>query len=252
MLIISQSQGRTYIPFDTIIALHDETDLRSPCNFAITTTSNTYRFVCDNSFDYQDWIGAMDHAQHLTKNPLSDITPFAETYATSGTALDRHNTATTVATRASRAETLKKRRQSAKEAMQLRRNSDIYSSESNLTKFGRRITAPHKNHTSPNVTGEVPNVPPKEISNYLSPKTNLSLTSNTTLRHQSLDIPRQSHSPVSTPTSVTSTTSSSAAVSFKQKLSSRRSFNLHQENDDHNTPHNSSVEDMVGVEPIPN
>ncbi|KAI8908587.1 hypothetical protein EDD86DRAFT_208054 [Gorgonomyces haynaldii] len=61
-LLIIGSQAKVFCHFSQISDIKDEHDLSQPCTFALVTPQSEFRFTCDSSTDYQQWIGAFTQA----------------------------------------------------------------------------------------------------------------------------------------------------------------------------------------------
>ncbi|KAJ3220400.1 hypothetical protein HDU67_000067 [Dinochytrium kinnereticum] len=66
-LLILGTSKRTYIHFSKVAYIQDESDLGLPCQFTIvTSTKQEYKFICDTSPDYQQWITVLKDAYRET------------------------------------------------------------------------------------------------------------------------------------------------------------------------------------------
>ncbi|KAH9270241.1 hypothetical protein BASA83_007578 [Batrachochytrium salamandrivorans] len=61
-LLVIGTNVRTFIHFSQIDALLDETELQTPCAFAVVTAFKEFKFYTNTSTDYQRWIGALTQA----------------------------------------------------------------------------------------------------------------------------------------------------------------------------------------------
>ncbi|KAL2918326.1 hypothetical protein HK105_202253 [Polyrhizophydium stewartii] len=77
-LLVIGTSVRTFIHFSQIEALLDETELQTPCAFAIVTAFKEFKFYASTSTDYQRWMSALtqafsslnDGVKHVTYMPL--------------------------------------------------------------------------------------------------------------------------------------------------------------------------------------
>ncbi|KAJ3119112.1 hypothetical protein HDU96_000027 [Phlyctochytrium bullatum] len=66
-LLILGTSKRTYLHFSKVAYIMDESDLGAPCQFTIVTSSRQeFKFICDTSPDYQQWITVLKDAYRET------------------------------------------------------------------------------------------------------------------------------------------------------------------------------------------